>query len=60
MACHFEAVCDLALIVLLFLSIGVGWTLPRDNVNPNANVLQRFLTDMAKPMGSSMPFNAVF
>jgi hypothetical protein len=60
MACHFEAVCD-SLIVLLLLSIGAGWTLPSDviNVNPNANVLQRFLTDMAKPMGSIYSFNAV-
>jgi hypothetical protein len=60
MACHFEAVCD-SLLVLLLLSIGAGWTLPSDviNVNPNANVLQRFLTDMAKPMGSIYSFNGV-
>jgi hypothetical protein len=60
MAAHFEAVCD-SLIVLLLLSIGAGWTLPSDviNVNPNANVLQRFLTDMAKPMGSIYSFNGV-
>jgi hypothetical protein len=53
MAAHFEAVCD-SLIVLLLLSIGAGWTLPSDviTVNPNGNFLQRFLTDMSKPMGS--------
>lgn len=58
-AAHSEACAD-ALIVLLLLSIGSGWTLPSDvvKVNPNASSLQRFLTDMGRPMGSVQKFNA--
>jgi hypothetical protein len=58
MACHFEAVCD-SFLVLLLLSIGAGWTLPSDavTVNPNASSMQRFLMDMSKPIGSLYSFN---
>jgi hypothetical protein len=58
MACHFEAVCD-SLLVLLLISIGAGRTLPSDAVtaNPNASSMQRFSMDMSKPLGSLYSFN---
>ena len=55
LSAHCEALCD-ALLVLLLLTIGAGWTLPSDVVIVNANEskIQQWVTEcLAKPFAGS-------
>jgi len=51
LSAHLEALCD-AFLALLLLTIGAGWTLPSDvvMVNPNESVVQKLVSNLAKPL----------
>jgi len=54
LSAHFEALCD-AVIMLLLLSLGAGWTLPGQQViavQTNSSPFTRFCMSMASPIGS--------
>ena len=50
---HMEATCD-AMLVILLLSVGSGWTLPSDviAVHHNANPIQKLLGGFQSPFGA--------
>lgn len=53
LSAHLEAICD-ALVVLLLLSVAVGWTLPSDVVKVQQNVpfIQRIIGGFKSPFGA--------
>lgn len=59
MSSYSEAICD-ALVMLLLLSIAVGWTLPSDviGVQQNASMVQKVLGGLQSPIGAVTSFSS--
>jgi hypothetical protein len=59
LSAHLEAICD-SLIMLLLLSIAVGWTLPSDvvGVQQNASMVQKIMGGLQSPFKALTSFSS--